>query len=103
MRIVVFLVAFLALMNSAQGDACALTTSQTDADTGPVTGPAGVRYYLVDDCFISSCSPPFSNVHVDGTFYIYEESNGVDGLQRADEVADDTCSGRAGAGDTIIF
>lgn len=103
MRFVVLLIASLSLMTSAQGEGCHLTTSQADVDTGPLTGPAGVRHYLVDDCFISSCSPPFSNVHVDGTFYIYEESNGIDGLQRADEIADDTCGGRVGVGDTIIF
>lgn len=34
--------------------------------------------------------------------WIYEESNGIAGLQREDELQDDTCHGMI-AGDTIIF
>ena len=34
--------------------------------------------------------------------YIYEEANGIAGLQRADEVVDDTCHGLI-PGDTILF
>ncbi|HUR70234.1 MAG TPA: hypothetical protein VM370_13400 [Candidatus Thermoplasmatota archaeon] len=37
-----------------------------------------------------------------GYLYVYEESNGIEGLQRQDEVHDDTCGG-AIPGDRIVF
>lgn len=37
-----------------------------------------------------------------GSIWVYEESNGHEGLQRGDEVYDDTCHGQIEA-DTIIF
>lgn len=36
------------------------------------------------------------------SIWIYQESNGIDGLQRGDEVVDDTCDG-AIESDTIIL
>jgi hypothetical protein len=34
--------------------------------------------------------------------WVYEESNGIDGLQRGDEIVDDTCHGMI-ASDTIVL
>lgn len=49
-------------------------------------------YYVENDfCQMDPC-----------TFWIYEETNGVEGLQRDDDVVDDTCHG-AVPGDTIVF
>lgn len=36
------------------------------------------------------------------SYWIYEESNGLPGLQREDEIVDDTCHGMI-PGDTIVF
>lgn len=36
------------------------------------------------------------------SIWIYEESNGISGLQRQDELRDDTCGGMI-AGDAIVF
>lgn len=36
------------------------------------------------------------------TMWIYQESNGIAGLQRSDEVHDDTCGGMIEA-DTIVY
>lgn len=37
------------------------------------------------------------------SIWIYEETNGVAGLQRADTSVDTTCAGHLGVGDTIVF
>jgi hypothetical protein len=80
-----------------------LTTSNADVDTGPASAVTGARHYVADDCFLSWCTLfGLTGVIVSGTLWVYEESNGVDGLQRGDEVVDDTCGGRF-PGDTIIF
>lgn len=49
--------------------------------------------YYVD---IDYCNPCME------TFWVYEESNGIDGLQRSDEIVDTTCHGMI-APDTVIF
>jgi hypothetical protein len=52
--------------------------------------------YAHEDCFGNRiCSGIFS-------LWIYEESNDIPGLQRGDEIIDDTCGGVIPA-DTIIF
>jgi hypothetical protein len=67
-------------------------TEEADVDTGET--PAG-RYYVVND----ECQPGclFS-------VWIYQESNGVDGLQRGDDVCldDGSCCGHPES-DTVIF
>ena len=80
--------ATLAIAAPVSAQECTPTTSSPEVDTGE-TG-AG-RYYADNDVVIGGFS-----------FWIYQESNGIDGLQRGDEVFDDTCGG-AIESDTIIF
>lgn len=63
----------------------------TPSSTTPEVA-AGGFYVVVDECFVG-CMP---------LVWVYEESNGIAGLQRADEVHDDTCGGEI-PGDTIWF
>lgn len=37
------------------------------------------------------------------SIWIYEETNDISGLQRADTSVDTTCAGHLGVGDTIVF
>lgn len=74
----------------AAAEECVPTTSDPEFDSADLGGtgvglPAhGPRYYVDND----PCQPQclFST-------WAYEESNGIDGLQRGDEVKDDTCGG----------
>lgn len=89
-KLLLILLACLPLALPAVADHCeGYQTSSPEADTG--TTAAG-RYYV--DVDISQFDPL--------ALWVYEESNGIDGLQREDEIVDDTC--HAGIrGDTIIF
>ncbi|HUR69150.1 MAG TPA: hypothetical protein VM370_07870 [Candidatus Thermoplasmatota archaeon] len=69
---------------------CELTTSAPEVDTGAT--PAG-QFYVDND----ACQPTCIY-----SIWIYQESNGVAGLQRSDEVHDDTCGG-VFEGDLNIF
>lgn len=78
------------LATSANADHCVTyETARPEFDSGPT--PVG-RWYWDND----ACQPCMWST------WIYEESNGIDGLQRADEVVDGTCHGLI-KGDTIIF
>ncbi len=55
-------------------------------------------YYL--DIDGAACVLPTNACQV--LVWVYEETNGIAGLQRQDEVKDDTCGGQI-AGDTIRF
>lgn len=71
---------------AAAEDGCERTTSDPEVDTGDT--PVG-RYYVDND----PCQP--------GCLYsvwIYPETNGEDGLQRQDEMKDDTCGQYDGDG-----
>lgn len=81
------LAATLSISLFATADGCEGTTS-------PAEVAAGGFYVAFDNCLGVDCLT---------TVWVYEESNRVAGLQRADEVVDDTCGGAAGAGDTIVF
>ena len=82
----------LALAMPAGAEHC--TTYET-AD--PEVDVAG-QYYFDDDCVaILLCQ-----VEIIFSFWIYEESNGIPGLQRGDEVQDQTCH-RMIQPDRIIF
>ncbi len=85
----------LALANPVGADHC--TTWSTDPDVELDTNPTGVgpRYYVDNDPVNLPCCPF-------GSWWVYEESNGIPGLQRSDEERDDTCHGMIRA-DTIIF
>ena len=96
MRAFVALVVLLAFALPVEADHCAAwSTSVADADTG--LAPGAPRFYVVDlVCSIMYCPGTTFSI------WVYEESNGIDGLQRADEVHDDTCHGSI-AGDKIIL
>ncbi|HUR70058.1 MAG TPA: hypothetical protein VM370_12505 [Candidatus Thermoplasmatota archaeon] len=95
MRALLLLAIIAAFLVAAPAEAtCEMTTSTPEVDTGD-HGPDLPRYY-VDNDVIQTAGPIFS-------IWVYEESNGLDGLQRGDEVVDDTCGGAAGPGDTVII
>ncbi|HUR68010.1 MAG TPA: hypothetical protein VM370_02105 [Candidatus Thermoplasmatota archaeon] len=77
----------------ALADECVPTTS-----FAPI---AAAGYYVYEPCIdpddASDCSDwgPWS-------IWVYEESNGIAGLQREDELRDDTCGGMIDS-DTFIF
>ena len=85
MRVLLSLALVLALTIPAGAAHCVTySTSAAEVDAGGI---------YVDNDFCYYCL--FS-------IWIYSESNGIPGLQRADEVVDDTCHGMI-AGDTVIF
>lgn len=81
-RFTLLALATLALFLPAGAEECVPTTSEPEIDTGE-TGFG--RYYVDNDvCQFDGCA--FS-------VWVYQESNGIDGLQRNDEMKDDTCGG----------
>lgn len=86
MRLLPPLFLVLALLGPVEAHHCATwsTTENVEYDTGD--HGVGPRFY-VDN------SPPPLPCCVFGSWWVYEESNGLDGLQREDEVIDDTCHG----------
>ena len=94
MRTILTLAACLALAIPAGADHCTTySTASPEITLDPAPGVAS-RYYWDNDWCQPGCSI-FS-------FWIYEESNGIDGLQRGDEWVDDTCHGMIAA-DRLIF
>lgn len=76
-RLTTFLLTLAALGIALPGglaQACDPTTSETLFELDGT-------YIAADPC-MTTCS-----------FFVYEEGNGIDGLQRQDRVADDTCRG----------
>jgi hypothetical protein len=69
----------------AMAQECTPTTSVPEVDAG--------GFYVDNDLCQPTCV--FS-------IWIYQESNGILGLQRGDEVHDDTCAGQIDP-DTIVF
>lgn len=89
---------FLALAAPSLAEGCVMTTAQPEIDSKLISDATGsARIYVDDDCGGALILCDWISV------WMYEESNGIDGLQRQDEVRDDTCGGRAGPGDTIRF
>lgn len=70
------------LVAPAHAQECTPTTS-----AAPEVDVAGERYYLIVDPSLCPGCPV--GVHV----IVYEETNGIAGLQRQDERHDDTCKG----------
>lgn len=96
MRIrVLSLAAILLLTTGAHAAECQMTTARPEVDTGAAPVASAPRFYVDDDG--SLCEPCSISI------WVYEESNGIGGLQRHDDVRDDTCGGAAGPGDTIIL
>lgn len=84
----------VALAASAGADHCAgYSTSQPEVDS--TATPAGRHYVDHTFCQMENCGPG-------GAFWVYEESNGLPGLQRGDEFHDDTCHATIQQ-DTLIF
>lgn len=74
------------------------TNAHTHATIPDPTGAAGGDLYLIAPvaCFIAW------DIVECGGIWVYQESNGIPGLQREDEVEDNTCHGSI-RGDTIIL
>lgn len=86
MRVLLILAFISAFAFFAKADDCG--TYSTSAPEISLLG-----YYEDTDFCQPDCGP---------YFWIYEESNGIAGLQRGDEVVDDTCHGMIQP-DTILF
>lgn len=82
----------LALVGTGAADHCE-SWSSTEADAQTCEAGASPCYYVS----IDFCQP---DCHI--LVWVYEESNGLEGLQRGDEVVDDTCHEMVRP-DTIIF
>jgi hypothetical protein len=71
----------------------------------PSTTPAvAVGPYYIYDCLLDDSPQGGQECWFPGPWavWVYEESNGIAGLQRDDEIRDDTCAGQI-PGDTIVF
>lgn len=84
MRPVFALLGVFAVASAMATHDCVPTTSAPEIDV------AG--FYVDNDL----CQPCMWSI------WVYQESNGIEGLQRGDEVVDDTCGGQIPA-DTIVF
>jgi hypothetical protein len=87
------IVPFLAISTLVLGQAAAECGTTSDPEVTLDTLVAGTYYIDADICSGPACI---------GSVWVYQESNGKPGLQRGDEVHDDTCGGLTQA-DTIIF
>ena len=88
MRTILVAILPLALLAPATAEHCATwSTSDATLDTGVAEG--------TPRAYVAYVEFPFS-------IYVYAESNGIDGLQRGDEVVDNTCHGMIPA-DEIYF
>lgn len=76
MRAVVPLLFVLVLLAPARADECVPTGPSHEAEVG--------GFYVDNDLCQPECL---------ASAWIYQESNGIDGLQRRDHVYDDTCAG----------
>lgn len=95
-RIVGLLLLVVALASSGaathHSSWCTPSTSSPEVDVGVPNAELGSDRYYVDNDFGYDM----------WSIWIYKESNGQPGLQRQDEIVDDTC-GHPELGDTIIF
>ena len=92
--------AAFALLVPAQATAPCYTTSTPQASIPDVTGQVGGDIYVVNDL----CQPVVGDGSCIQSDWVYEESNGISGLQRGDEVQNDVANCTDGtAPDTDIF
>lgn len=84
-------ISLFSLLVGASASPCQMGVSNPEVDTGPESDP---RFYV--DVDPSGVDGPILSL------WVYQESNGAPGLQRDDEVVDDTCGG-AFPGDTPVF
>lgn len=114
-RILILLAALAALAMPAGAQECVPTTSQPEVDVETIL--FGRQYVDNDDCIVVDPSKPpsigfghYFIPEVHGTVeteclfsvWTYTESNDIPGLQRGDEVKDDTCRGMIQS-DTLTF
>ena len=94
MRSLLVLSVVLALASPVGAEHC---TGPQQSEHELTTCVAGMFpcYYVDNDACSPECGPGLN-------VWIYEESNGWPGLQRGDEVDDDTCHGMIEP-DTVIF
>lgn len=114
----------LALSGASASHCATWSTSATSIDGHMIVVPVGNLYLYVDGCQVPPGDPtgwpppgiygeyvPFPGWDHDGdgdadgclfSNWFYEESNGIPGLQRGDDVVDDTCHGLIDA-DTFVF
>jgi hypothetical protein len=93
MKTLLILAATLALAIPVDASHCTTwTTTREEANTNPL-GVDGIRtlYVFNDETWCCLFS-----------IWVYEETNGIPGAQRGDEVVDDTCHGMI-ASDTIVL
>lgn len=92
MRALLVTVAIGAFAFPATADHCETWSTSTSGAWGVFleAGP----YYAFTDCWTydPQCNP---------SFWVYEETNGIRGLQRGDETVDDACHGQIRS-DTIV-
>ena len=95
MRALLALVFAVALVPPAGAEGCVPGTSTSSAEMTVIELPGcnNTVCYVVVDHDASGCM---------GAVWVYPESNGVPGLQRADECRDDTCGGMTEA-DTYLL
>jgi len=86
------LVAAVALSSASAGHCASYSTSTPTGRTACDTDGSCI-YWVWDDCHAQGCF--FS-------FWVYEETNGYEGLQRDDPIVDDTCHGMIEA-DRVLF
>lgn len=95
------LVAAIAFMVPANAEGECWTTTTPDVTTPVAVGPGGGVLYFDND----PCQPVIGDNSCLYSAWLYEESNGIDGLQRDDEVHTDVanCDPEVVAGDSIHF
>jgi hypothetical protein len=93
MRAFLSLALVLALAGPVGAEHCTTWSTSTSGAWGPFVEAGG--HYVFTDCWTYD---PECNL----SFWIYEESNGIPGLQREDETHDDTCHGII-PGDRIVL
>ncbi len=86
----------LAFLAPTAAEACQPTTSTAHAEVAGVYVFVGCLSDEWDDQMECQWFGPW------GTTWIYQESNGIPGLQRNDDFHDDTCGGQITA-DTILY
>lgn len=100
-----FALAFLVPSSAAE---CVPTTSEADVTLGAfyVDDAISCSSYDLEGCPFRVCLFPIGGPCLveSGLWYmwVYEESNGIPGLQRQDEMQDDTCGGVI-PGDRILY
>ncbi|GEM_PF-3219213 len=78
--------AALALLTPAHADEICYTTSPSTATVTDVNGALGGDVYVDNDfCQLTTCQGGFS-------IWIYQETNGIPGQQRGDEVVNDVAN-----------